>query len=331
MPRRWQRSAKSTPVLQPPPASLGAQCPGRFKFAGYQPPPSINTRAAARFGEVLQERLGNRVDFELIGSIIDAGGESSQLRPMVESGELQACYTSAIRFSEAVPALQFFELPFVVEDRASVFRALDGALGADLKAEAEAATGCRILGFWDNGFRHVTNKVRPIRTPQDCAGLRIRTQMTPLHGEALTALGFEPIAVDIKEFVEQVATDRFQAQENPLANTYAFGVHKHHRYLTLTGHFFGINLLICNAAQYHGWPESMRDAIDVAAADATALQRRLAIEEDEAVLQRLDPAENEVIHLTAEERAAFVEAIRPLQQRHLQNLDARIVRLLRGS
>ena len=61
------------------------------------------------------------------------------------------------------------------------------------------ATPFRLLGLWDNGFRHLTNRVRPIRTPADCRGLRIRTQMSELHGEALRALGFVPIPVDVKE------------------------------------------------------------------------------------------------------------------------------------
>jgi C4-dicarboxylate-binding protein DctP len=296
-----------------------------LKFGGYQPPESINTRSAARFLESLEARLGARVSCELIGSVLDLGRPSGDLVPMVENGELSFCFMSAIRFSEKVPGLRVFELPFVVKDRAGVFQALDGELGDRLKAGVEATTGCKVLGFWDNGFRHVTNRVRPIRTPADCEGLAIRTQMTPLHGETFAALGFKPVPVDIKEFVEQIDTDRFDAQENPLANTYAFGVQKHHRYITLTGHLFGISLMVCNRAQFDAWPADVQQAVIDAAHEATAHQRQLAIDEDEQVLSRLDPAENEVIELTEAERQRFVDAVQPVLAKHPDDLDPEVL------
>jgi TRAP-type C4-dicarboxylate transport system substrate-binding protein len=200
-----------------------------IKFGGYQEPASIHNLAAARFGELLRERLGARVDFELIGSIVKLGRPAGDLVPMVERGELSFCYMSTVRFSRAAPELQLLELPFVVTDRAVAFRALDGEYGGHARRQVNAKTGCRLLEYWDNGFRHLTNKVRPIREPDDCRGLRIRTQTSELHGEVFRTLGFEPIPSDIKEFVEQIGGDRFQAHDNPLTNIYNFGVHQHHR------------------------------------------------------------------------------------------------------
>jgi TRAP-type C4-dicarboxylate transport system substrate-binding protein len=171
--------------------------------------------------------------------------------------------------------------------------------------------------------------VRPIRSPADCKGLRIRTQMSELHAEALAALGFEPISVDIKEFVEQVRTDRFQAQENPLTNTFHFGIHRLHRYITLSGHFFGASAFICNAKLYQSWPADVQQAIESAAREATALQRKLAAQEDIDVLAQIDPRENEVIKLSAAEHAAFVRAVEPMLARHRKTLDPRLFEYLR--
>ena len=125
-----------------------------------------------------------------------------------------------------VPELEMLELPFVMRDRPSAIAALDGKLGALFRDCMHERTAFRVLGFWDNGFRHVTNKVRALRSPQDCKGIRIRTQMSALHGEALRAMGFDPIAADISEFIEQIGSERFQAQENPLTNTFHFGVQR---------------------------------------------------------------------------------------------------------
>ena len=287
-----------------------------LKCGGYQEPASIHNRAAARFGELLEEKLGDRIAFELIGSILKLGRGSGELVPMVERGELSFCYISTVRFSKMAPALQALELPFVVKDRGAAFRALDGEFGAGARRRIEEATACRLLGYWDNGFRHLTNRVRPIRKPEDCRGIRIRTQLSELHGEVFRALGFVPIAADIKEFVAGIAGERFEAQDNPLTNIYNFGVHNHHRYITLSAHFWGASVLVCNAARYRDWPKDVQAAVDVAASDATAYQRQLAAAEDAEILPKLEAAGNEVVRLTDAERAAFLKAVEPVIDRH---------------
>lgn len=298
--------------------------PIAIKFGGYQPPASIHNQAARRFGDLLEQKVGDRIAFELVGSVLDLGRLSGDLPVMVESGELSFCYMSTVRFAGWVPELQLLELPFLVRDRRTVWAALDGALGALLIRRLHATTPFRVLDLWDNGFRHLTNRVRPIHGPGDCQGLRIRTQMSALHGEVFGALGFEPIAADIKEFVQAIAGDRFDAHDNPLTNIYTFGVHRHHRYITLSRHFFGASLLIVNASHYRGWPPEVRAAVDEAVAAATALQRRLAESEDQDVLTRLDPRENEIVRPSPAEHAAFVAAVEPVVAKYRHQLDPKL-------
>ena len=299
-----------------------------LKFGGYQKPASIHNQAALRFGDVLRERLGARIDFQLTGDVLALGRKSGDLPLMVESGELSCCYISTVRFTRWVPELAVIDLPFVVRDRARMQHALNGEVGAFFKRRFDESSPFKLLGLWDNGFRHFTNKVRTIRTPADCRGLKIRTQMSASHGEALAALGFVPIPADIKEFVEQIGGERFDAQDNPLTNIYNFGVHKYHRYITMSGHFFGASAMICNAAHYAAWSEEMRVAVDQAAAIATAYQHQLAAAEDAAIRARLDPRDNEVIQLTPAEHAAFVTAMAPVLARYRGQLDARLFEML---
>jgi C4-dicarboxylate-binding protein DctP len=302
--------------------------PITIKLGGYQGPNSVHTRGAVRFGEVLEREAGGLARFELVPDVLAIGRPSGDLPVMLENGELALCYISTVRFAAAVPELTIFELPYVVRERSRAIAALSGELGALLKARMLESTPFRALGFWDNGFRHLTNRVRPIRTPADCAGLRIRTQLSELHGETLAAMGFVPIPVDIKEFVEQIGTDRFQAQENPLTNTFNFNVHKVHRYFTLSGHFFGTSALICSKAQYATWPEKLQKAIDTAGREATAHQHALAAAEDDEVLAQIDPKENDIIRLTPQEREAFVKAVEPVLAKHRKNLDPKLLEYL---
>ena len=302
--------------------------PITLKFGGYQKPASIHNQAATRFGEALWERSGPSLDFQLTGNVLDVGRLSGDLPLMVESGELSCCYISTVRFTHWVPELAVIDLPFVVRDRASVQRAFNGSFGAYCKRRFDESSPFKLLGLWDNGFRHLTNKVRPIRTPADCRGLKMRTQMSAAHGEALAALGFVPIPADVKEFTEQIGGARFDAQDNPLTNTYNFGVHKYHRYITLSGHFFGASAMICNAAHYAAWPLEMRTAVDEAATIATQFQYELAAKEDAAILAKIDPRENEIITLTPAEHAAFVSAMTPVLAKYRGQLDARLFEML---
>jgi TRAP-type C4-dicarboxylate transport system substrate-binding protein len=277
-----------------------------------------------RFGEALEREAPGRIKFELVGNVLDLGRKSGDLPAMVESGELEACYISSVRFAPAVPELTIFELPFVVRDRARAMGALDGSLGALIRERMLEHTPFRALGFWDNGFRHFTNRVRPIRTPADCKGLRIRTQVSELHGETLSALGFVPIPVDIKEYVEQIATERFQAQENPLTNTFNFNVHRYHRYITLSGHFFGTSVLVSSKTQFSRWPAEIQSAVERAAKEANAHQHALAAAEDDEILAKLDRRENDIVRLTSAEHDAFVKAVEPVLAKHRKNLDPKL-------
>jgi TRAP-type C4-dicarboxylate transport system substrate-binding protein len=289
--------------------------PHRIRLGGYQKPASIHTRACRRFGEALTARLGDRIDFEFVPDVIALGHKSGELPGMVESGELTMCYISSLRFARWVPALKIFDLPFLFRDRATAYRTLDGALGQRLQAQLISDSPFSCLGYWDNGFRHFSNRVRPIRTPADCRGLRIRTQMSELQGETLKQLGMVPVAEDIKVFLEQIGGDRFDGQDNPLTNIVNFDVHKHHRHITLSGHVFGVACLMCNQAQFNRWPADVQQAVIAAAHDATAYQRQLAAAEDKDMMKKLNPSENDAVTLTPEEHQVFVEAVKPVTEK----------------
>ncbi len=302
--------------------------PIAIRLGGYQKPASIHTRACVRFGEVLQREAGAAVDFQFVPDVLALGHKSGDLPKMVESGELSACYISSLRYAKWVHELALFDMPFLFPNRAAAYRVLDGRLGQNLRAKVAAQSPFRLLAYWDNGFRHFSNRVRPIRKPADCKGLRIRIQMSELQAESLRLLGMEPILEDIKIFVEQIGGDRFDAQDNPLTNIYNFNVHKHHRYITLSGHVYGVACLMVNRAQYESWPVRVQRAAGTAAAEATVLQRQLAAAEDADILKKLNPAENEIVQLTPQEHAAFAAAVRTVSDKYRKDYSESFFALL---
>ncbi len=306
-----------------------------LRFGGYQKPASIHNQAATFFGQRLSHRLKSELEidlrFELIGDVLALGRKSGDLPGMVQSGELDCCYISTVRFTRWVPELAILELPFVVRDRDTVQRALKGSLGEYFQQRFGESSPFTLLGLWDNGFRHFSNRIRPIRTPADCIGIKIRTQMSASHGEALGLLGFVPIAADVKEFVDEIAGDRFEAQDNPLTNTYNFGVHQFHRYITMSGHFFGASGFIFNAQSFADFNPELRQLIQSCALEANQFQHQLAAEEDALIKAKLNPVENEIITLSSEERLSFVSAMEPILVKYRATLDPQLFAWLAGA
>ncbi len=281
-------------------------------FGGYQPPASVHSRAAEQFGQILSARLGDAAAFNLEGNVVAAGRNAADLLSLVESGEMTLCYFSASYLAARVPAFALLDLPFMLRDRALAYRVLDGPLGQHLAEQLTQHTDFRLLGWWDNGFRHLSNRVRPIRRPEDCQGLRIRTLMSDLHQDVFRMLGFEPVPLDVKDLLASVRAGTIDAQENPLTNIYNFGIHTHHRYLTLSSHFFGAAVLLCHGDSYDAWPADVQHVVRSAAAEATQLQRQFAAAEDDDILSRLDPVQNDIEHLSATARREFTQLLAPL-------------------
>jgi TRAP-type C4-dicarboxylate transport system substrate-binding protein len=296
----------------------------RIRFGGYQPPASVHSQGAAAFGRALAARLGDGVRFDLDGDVVAAGRPAAELLGLVERGELTMCYFATSYLAHRVPELAVLDLPFVLDRRERASALLDGALGTHLAERVEAATGYRVLGYWDNGFRHLTNRVRPLRTPADCRGLRIRTLASELHQAVFARLGFEPVALDVKDLLAAVRAGTIDAQDNSLTNVHMFEIHRQHRHLTLSGHFYGAAFLLCHAASYHGWPIEVRQAVEAAAREATAAQRALAAAEDGEALAKLERDGTAIVRLTEGDRAAFADAVAPVTAEWRDRLGVRL-------
>jgi C4-dicarboxylate-binding protein DctP len=248
---------------------------------------------------------------------------------MVAGGELDLCYFASSYLAHDVPDLAAFDLPFRITSREEIYPKLCGALGNRLAEAIARDTVFVSLGYWDNGFRHLSNGVRPIRRPEDCRGLSIRTMNSALHQATFRALGFAPRFIDVKDFLAAMRTGAVDAQENPLTNMVNFKVHETHRHLTMTGHFYGVTLVLGNRARIASWPKRARDALHEAVAIATAAQHGFAAEEDVARLADLAAAGVQVIGTDAFDRAAFVEATAEVAATQSSAIDPEVMRIVR--
>lgn len=279
-----------------------------ISFGGYQGDKSVHTRGARALEAALARHSGGVAAINFRQNIVADGHKASDLLSMTENGELDGCYFSSSYLANRVPELALFDQHFAVPSRRHAYAVLDGSLGARLKQEIEAKTGYTVMGYWDNGLRHISSRTGPLRTPKDCAGLKLRTLASDDHQRVFRALGFDPKAIDVRDLPEAVASGTVDAQENPLTNIYNFDLHKTHRTITLTGHLLGVALVLFNRETVESWPAEVRAAVERAVAEATQAQRGFAADDDVVCAKGLTEDGVELVELTSAERAAFAKA-----------------------
>jgi TRAP-type C4-dicarboxylate transport system substrate-binding protein len=284
----------------------------RIVMGGYGPPTTSHSRGLKAIGDCLQAEFGNAVDIKYVWNILDLGYQGGDLLWMTEQGILTLTYQSTSYLTDKVPELEFADLPFLFRDLAHARSAMDGALGAYLSRKIEERYAFRVLGYFENGYRHITNRLRPVRTPADMANMRIRLMPSQMHARTFAALGAVPVPCDLKEGLEMVRTGAVDAQENPFANTVTYGCHKVHRYVTLTNHCYMSRGLYLSRRAFETWPEKLKTAMQRAAREAIALQREYAVAEEETARKTLEAEGCEFVELTATERSAFVRAVKPV-------------------
>lgn len=299
----------------------------KIRFGGYQGDNSVHTRGARVFCDALARIAGESVEVEFQQNIVESGNKASDLLSMTESGELDGCYFSSSYLAARVPELALFDQHFMVPNRRQAYGVLDGSLGRRLAAEIAAKTGFIVLGYWDNGLRQISSVGTPIRQPGDCLGLKLRTLASDDHQRVFRALGFEPMAIDVRDLPQAVATGRVDAQENPLTNIYNFDLHKTHRVITLTKHLLGVALVLFNRKAVESWPPEVRAAVETAVTQATAEQRRFAEEDDEICAKALIDDGVTLIELSETERAAFANATRAEVDKTRQRFGADLIAL----
>ena len=286
-----------------------------LRAAGYQGSASILSASLSSLCEELRQHADFPMDVEWTPNVTSAGESAASLFASVEAGERQLCYMASGYLSARVTALQVLDLPFTITDRAHALSLLDGQAGALLRQAVERDSGFKVLGFWDNGFRHLSNAVQAVRHPRDAQGLRVRTLDSALYRDSLNAMGFEALTSDVKELVQWVQTGHVQAQENPLTNYLGFELWRHHPYVSLSGHFWGVLLLLCPVRWYQGLAEATRLQLEAAAWRATQMQRELAAQEDARAMAQLAQLGVQVELPQALDLVAFRRSVQSIRQR----------------
>ena len=206
-------------------------------IGGYGPRESAHGDGLGMAKRAVEDGTNGEVEVEVTWNIMDEGRPNTDLFDLVEAGEMFMCYFSSSYLGDRVPAECARDA--VLVHRPGCRSSCPGRRARSGLARAvRAGSGFEVLGFWDNGFRHMT-RLRPIRAPEDCHGMTVRLQPNAIHEELIRSWGAIPVAAELSAGIQLISRLEVDAQENPLANTVAYGVDQVHRHVTMTGHLYG--------------------------------------------------------------------------------------------
>jgi tripartite ATP-independent transporter DctP family solute receptor len=227
---------------------------------------------AVRYSELVAQRTKNKVKIDVYPST-QLGNE----RDMVEGlqlGTIDLVVTSTGPLGGFVPRIFVVDLPFLFRDREHAYKVLDGSIGREL-LDAFSAKGIRGLAFWENGFRQMTNSVRPIEKPEDLKGIKIRTMENKVHLSAFRAFGASPTPMAWSEVYTALQQKTIDAQENPIAIIYFQKIYEVQKYLALTGHFYSPAPLLMSLKAFNNLPENIQKIMLDTAMDCATYERNL--------------------------------------------------------
>jgi len=289
--------------------------PIRITLGGYGPQNTTCSRGIKVIGDTLSSQFGSDIKLHYVWNVMDFGYNAADLFWMVEDGVLSLTYQSTSYIANRVPELDFVDLLFLFDDLSKARAAIDGEFGAWLTRSVEdRIPGYRVLGFFENGYRHISNRLRPVRTLEDMKAMKIRIMPGDIHRRSFELAGAVPCPLDLKPGLEAIVSGAVDGQETRLANTVDYNAHKIHRYHTLTAHCYHSRGIYMNRKQFDDWPQALQDGMRAAVRKAVLAQRELAVEEERLARAAIEAAGGEVTELTPDARRAFACAIQPLYE-----------------
>ncbi len=273
-------------------------------FAISAKPGSTQYVTAEEFTRRANELLGDKATVVFYGS--SQLGKDKDLMQKLKLGTVHLTMPSSI-MSSIAPEAGLFDMPFLVKDRAHLNR-IEHKVFWPMIAPAIEAKGYKVIGFWENGIRHITNNVKPINTPDDLKGIKIRTPKSTWRVKMFNAWGANPTPMSFSEVFVALQTGVIDGQENPFTNIYGAKLNEVQKYVSITGHVYTPSYLTAGASQWGKLPEDVRQILEKTAVDVQGWMYATGTMDDMALSTKL----GESMEVNVADRAAFVEASKPI-------------------
>lgn len=324
--------APSAPPAQSPapaaqPVGGGAQiAPLTIKFAHAGSSTHPYAVGANKFKDLVEQKSSGAIKVEIYGDA-QLGSE----REEVESLRIGTLHMTSVAAEGAlpnwVPELQVFGLPFIIRDREHAYKVLGGPIGLDFAKKLEAQD-LKHLAWWELGFRNVTTKNNPVKSPADMKGLKMRVQESKVWIEFMKSLGAIPTPIPFGELYSALQQGVVDGQENPLATIVAQKFYEVQKHVALTGHTYTSLPVMASLTWWNGLKPEQQKIIAEAALESQEYQRKTIAGQEADGIKFL---KEKGVTVSEVDKAAFAEATKEVSKAIADKVPAELVQKIRDT
>jgi tripartite ATP-independent transporter DctP family solute receptor len=272
--RRFLKTVAAGAVVSSGMASGSAAAAPEFKlkYGNYQPSSHpVNVRAMAMAAKIKAESRG-RVDFQVYPNA--QLGSDTDMLSQLRAGSIDFLSLSPLTLGTLLPVAQISGIGFAFKDYDAVWSAMDGDLGAYIRAQIDKGSLMAFEKIWDNGYRQITTSARPIITPDDLRGMKMRVPPAPLWTSMFKAFNASPTTIGLPEVYSSLQTKVVDGQENPLALIDASKFYEVQKYCSMTNHMWDGFWFLGNKAKFAKLPADLREIVMRNVNEAAMQQRQ---------------------------------------------------------
>jgi C4-dicarboxylate-binding protein DctP len=300
-----------------------AQQPIVIKFSHVVADDTPKGKGALKFKELAEARTKGRVKVDVYAnSTLFKDGEEMQ---MLQLGNVQMLAPSVSKFGPlGAREFEVFDLPYIFDNTKDLHNVTQGRIGQQLfkKLDNKGIIG---LAYWDNGFKEMSAN-KPLRTPADFRGLKMRIQSSKVLDGQMRALGATPQIMAFSEVYQALQTGVVDGTENPPSNLYTQKMHEVQKYLTLSDHGVVEYAVIANKKFWEGLPADIRTTLEGAMKDATAYTNDIAKQQNDEALEKVKATgKTQIITLTPEEKKAWKKAVLKVHRDNEANIGKELI------
>ncbi|MDJ0944517.1 MAG: TRAP transporter substrate-binding protein [Kiloniellales bacterium] len=284
-----------------------------LKFGHVGAPGSLFAISAEEFAKQANAKLGDKAKVTVFGS--SQLGKDKELLQKLKLGTVNFALPSTV-MSTVADEFGLFEMPYLVKDRAHMAK-IEKEIFWKRLAPAAEARGYKIIAVWENGFRHVTNNLRPIAKPEDLKGIKLRTPKGTWRVKMFQAYGANPTPMSFSEVFTALQTGVIDGQENPFAQIYSAKFQEVQKYLSLTGHVYTPAYVTVGSKAWDKLPEDVRKTLEETAKETQAFVYDTAARLEKDLLEKLRGGG---IKVNEADKAAFIAASQDIYAEYAESV-----------
>lgn len=295
----------------------------RFAFQNVKEHPQ--GQGAQKFAELVGEKSGGKIKVRLFpGGTL---GGDLQTVSALQGGTLDLTVLNSGILAAQVPEFAMLDFPYLFNNTAEAHAVIDGEVGQQLHASLESK-GLVGLGYWDLGFRNLTNSKRPVTKPEDMQGLKVRVIQSPIYLETFKALGANPVPMPFPEVYTALEQRTVDGQENPYTVILGNKFHEVQKYLSATSHIYNPQSLVIGQRTWQKLSSDEQALIREAAAEAQTFQREITAKAQTEALDKLKQDGIAANEIAPEEVERFRDKVKPVVEQFAKDLDPALVKAM---